>query len=218
MTTKEPEELIKMLELSGDYRVIKHFSKVYQYPLPETEQDYRENKLTGIFIDTETTGLDYKKDKIIEIALIPFEYSEDGRIFTVGEGYNAFQDPGFRLDEQITSLTGITNEMLKGQVIDKTKLENIVMSANLIVAHNSGFDRKFVEEQFPIFTQKPWGCSYVHVPWSKENIASAKLEYLAYKFGQKIGPFLDKQGTKWGIIIALIIILIAIGIYFLFLN
>ena len=44
------------------------------------------------------------------------------------------------------------------------------------------------------------------------------VAYLTYKFGQKIGPFLDKQGAKWSIIIALIIILIAIGIYFLFLN
>ena len=28
------------------------------------------------------------------------------------------------------------------------------------------------------------------------------MQYLTYKFGQKIGPFLDKQGTKWSIIIA----------------
>ena len=41
------------------------------------------------------------------------------------------------------------------------------------------------------------------------------VAYLTYRFGQKIGPFLDKQGTKWSIIIALLIILIAIGIYFL---
>ena len=44
------------------------------------------------------------------------------------------------------------------------------------------------------------------------------VAYLTYKFGQKIGPFLDKQGTKWSIIIALVIILIVMGIYFLFLN
>ena len=42
------------------------------------------------------------------------------------------------------------------------------------------------------------------------------VAYLTYKFGQKIGPFLDKQGAKWSIIIAIIIILIEAGIYFLF--
>jgi len=44
------------------------------------------------------------------------------------------------------------------------------------------------------------------------------ISYLTYKFGEKIGPFLDKQGTKWSIIITAIIIVISIGIYFLFLK
>ena len=44
------------------------------------------------------------------------------------------------------------------------------------------------------------------------------VAYLTYKFGDKIGPFLDKQGTKWSIIVVLIIILIASGIYFLFIK
>ena len=44
------------------------------------------------------------------------------------------------------------------------------------------------------------------------------VAYLTYKFGQKIGPFLDQKGTKWSIIIAVIIILIAIVIYFLLIK
>ena len=44
------------------------------------------------------------------------------------------------------------------------------------------------------------------------------VAYLTYKFGEKIGPFLDKKGTKWSIIIAIIIILIVSLIYFLFLR
>jgi len=44
------------------------------------------------------------------------------------------------------------------------------------------------------------------------------VAYLAHKFGQKIGPFLDKQGVKWSIIIAAMIILITVVIYFLFLK
>ena len=40
------------------------------------------------------------------------------------------------------------------------------------------------------------------------------VAYLTYKFGQKIGPLLDKKSTKWSIIIAVIIISIAAGIYF----
>jgi len=42
------------------------------------------------------------------------------------------------------------------------------------------------------------------------------VAYLTYKFGQKIGPFLDKQGAKWAIIIGTIFILIAVGFKFFF--
>ena len=44
------------------------------------------------------------------------------------------------------------------------------------------------------------------------------VAYLAYRFGEKIGPFLERQGTKWSIIISLIIIIIISSIYFLFLK
>ena len=41
------------------------------------------------------------------------------------------------------------------------------------------------------------------------------VAYLTYRFGEKIGPLLDKQGVRISIIISLIIILIAAIIYFL---
>ena len=44
------------------------------------------------------------------------------------------------------------------------------------------------------------------------------VAYLAYRFGEKIGPFLDKHGTKWSIIVTAIIVFIVAGIYFLFLK
>ncbi len=44
------------------------------------------------------------------------------------------------------------------------------------------------------------------------------VAYLAYRFGEKIGPFLERQGTKWSIIISLIIIIIISSVYFLLLK
>ena len=44
------------------------------------------------------------------------------------------------------------------------------------------------------------------------------VAYLTYRFGEKIGPFLDKQGAKWSIIIAGIIIVLSAGFYFLFIK
>ena len=40
------------------------------------------------------------------------------------------------------------------------------------------------------------------------------VAYLTYKFGSKFGPFLEKKGGRWAMIIALVIIVIAAGIYF----
>ena len=44
------------------------------------------------------------------------------------------------------------------------------------------------------------------------------VAYLSYKFGEEIGPFLDKKGTKWSIIIVALIILATAIIYYLFLK
>ena len=44
------------------------------------------------------------------------------------------------------------------------------------------------------------------------------VAYLTYKFGQKIGPFLENEGAKWTIIITGVIILLVVAIYFLFLK
>ena len=44
------------------------------------------------------------------------------------------------------------------------------------------------------------------------------VAYLTYKFGEKIGPFLDKQGTKSSIIIAGFIVVIIGLAYFFFLK
>ena len=60
--------------------------------------------------------------------------------------------------------------------------------------------------------------SFIFICIVTRGIRFFLVAYLTYKFGQRIGPFLDKQGSKWGIIIAIIIILMAVGIYFLFLK
>ncbi len=44
------------------------------------------------------------------------------------------------------------------------------------------------------------------------------VAYLTYRFGEKIGPLLDKQGTKWSIITAISIIFLAVLVYLLFLK
>ena len=60
--------------------------------------------------------------------------------------------------------------------------------------------------------------SFIFICVATSGLRFFLVSFLTYKFGQKIGPFLDKQGTKWSIIIVGIILIISIGIYFLFLK
>lgn len=153
------EDLVKTLEANDEYRILRRFKRVNQYTVGGEEE-----KLQGLFIDVETTGLDYKQDKIIEIALVPFEFDKAGRIFLVGDGYNSLQDPGFLIDKKITSITGIANKMVRKQAINHSLIESMVAPSSIIIAHNAAFDRKFAEKLFPIFSKKAWGCSYTQVP------------------------------------------------------
>tara|TARA_B100000029_G_scaffold258112_1_gene254805 strand:- start:2967 stop:3563 length:597 start_codon:yes stop_codon:yes gene_type:complete len=60
--------------------------------------------------------------------------------------------------------------------------------------------------------------SFIFICFVTRGLRFFLVAYLTYKFGEKIGPLLDKQVTKWGIFISLVIILIALIIYFLFLK
>ncbi len=181
-------QLADILSKSRDHLVLKRFEPVEAYNTADNE-----DKLIGVFIDTETTGLNHHTDKVIELALVPFEFTKDGRIFRLLDNYCAFQDPGIQISEHVTSLTGITNKMVAGCSIDSDQVAQIINQAALIIAHNARFDRQFVEKQFPIFATKPWACTLTQIPWHQEGISSAKLESLAYKFNF----FYEAIGQQW---------------------
>lgn len=68
-------------------------------------------------LDLETTGLSPNYDSIIEIGIIKVKENK------IVDKYNSLINPGFLINEYITSITGITNEMLKGKpkIIDLKK-------------------------------------------------------------------------------------------------
>lgn len=138
----------------------------------------------GLCLDTETTGLDYTTDKIIELGIVAFEYDPDtAKIIRITDRYNGFEDPGYPLPREIVDITGITDAMLAGQSFAADRVSALAASASLVIAHNAAFDRKFVEKRFPEFAALPWACSVTQINWTAEKIASRSLEYLLFKCG-----------------------------------
>lgn len=97
---------------------------------------------TYVSVDLETTGLNIKTDKIIEIGAV---LVEDGAI--TGE-YQAFVNPRRSLEEKTTALTGITDEMLTGaRGIEEVFPEFLAFSGrHCLVGHNIAFDFSFLKK------------------------------------------------------------------------
>lgn len=137
-----------------------------------------------LVLDTETTGLDARSEKIIELAMLSVLVdTASGRPVGRVTVYESFEDPGRPIPPAITEITGIDDSMLRGQRIDDEQVARLVAEADLIVAHNAGFDRPFVEARWPVFADKAWACSFAGIDWKKEGSGSAKLEFLAHERG-----------------------------------
>ena len=98
--------------------------------------------------DTETTGLDFMRDEIIEFAAIVVEL-RDG-IPTVTEEYDELISltPGNTIPLKIQQLTGITNEDVLSRGIPKDRLcadiARMVSGNTLLLAYNAHFDLSFL--------------------------------------------------------------------------
>lgn len=142
------------LETSGDYRVLRRL------PVPAGGVVPMSHMKRAVFLDVETTGLDPNVDGIIELAILPFWYEDSGRIAGVEIGGSAVGQPQKPSPADVTRLTGITPEMMAGKTIDFMAAAQFA-GDSLIVAHNAGFDRRFVERFFPQLANNRWACSCV---------------------------------------------------------
>ena len=68
--------------------------------------------------------------------------------------------------------------MVAGQHIDPAAISAFVSDANIVIAHNASFDRKFAERYWPEFEHKPWGCSVTEIDWRAHGFEGSRLAYL----------------------------------------
>lgn len=175
--SEESRRMVTALEMSGNYKVLRRFAAPDCYGT--FAADVRMRRVA--VVDTETTGLDKAKDKVFELGYVIVEFDPlSGRLGQVMSRYNGTEDPGVPLSEDVKELTGKTDEMLAGTEFDDEFINDEMSQVDLVVAHNAGFDRTFLEKRFPIFVNKWFACSMKEVDWKQFGSTSHKLEFLAF--------------------------------------
>ena len=98
--------------------------------------------------DTETTGLIYNRDEIIEFAAVVLE-RKNGEIAVIEEYDQLITlSPGGFVPAQIEALTGISNQDIRERGIPKTRvccdIARMVAGNTLLLAYNAHFDLSFL--------------------------------------------------------------------------
>ncbi|UUZ66709.1 DNA polymerase III subunit epsilon [Polaromonas sp. P2-4] len=173
------EGMARALEQHPDYRVLRRLLAQTQFTHQPLGPIAR-----VVILDTETTGLDHARDKIIELALVRVDVDmQTGQPVGPVQVYDGLQDPGMPIPKIAREITGITDAMVGGQQLDEVRIASLLEGVDLVIAHNAGFDRPFVEARLPQVAGLNWACSFADIDWTAAGRSSAKLSYLASELG-----------------------------------
>ncbi len=173
------ENLAQQLEQDTNFQVLRKLSPATEFQ-PSNGQDLHK----VCVIDTETTGLDTSQCEIIELGYQIIEFDSQGFFYKVLSSKNFLQEPVGEISAEVTQVTGITIDDVKGQSIPWQEVEADMADVQLCIAHNASFDRPVLERFNSIFVDKVWGCSVVQIDWfNLAKISSRSQEFLCWKAG-----------------------------------
>ena len=170
---------------------------------------YSDRNITDemIVFDIETTGFNSQTDRIIEIGAVKVRNLE------IAETFQTFVYPERKIPERITSLTGITDEMVNGAPSQEEALKSFIEfcgNSPVLIAHNAGFDCSFirsacdrygVDYKFSIIDTVIMSRSML--PHLKKH----KLDYVAKELG--LGEFNHHRADDDAKVLARIYIILA---------
>jgi DNA polymerase-3 subunit epsilon len=135
-------------------------------------------------IDIETTGQSADKGRVTEIAI----FIHNG--FTITDSFSSLINPECFIPGFITSLTGIDNEMVRTAPRFYEIAKQIVEMTHdkVFVAHNVGFDYKFIQKEF-----KRLGYDY-----ERKTMCTVRMgrKYLPGYKSYSLGRLCDELGIK----------------------
>ena len=99
-----------------------------------------------VVLDTETTGLSRKKDRVVEVAACRIDPSNGA----VLEEFHRYLNPGIRVPEVAVKVHGLTNGFLadKPSFKDVTPELSSFLDGSTIVIHNAPFDTGFLSAEY----------------------------------------------------------------------
>ena len=101
-----------------------------------------------VLFDTETTGLTFQRDEIIEFAAVAVEQSTEGPKVVREYDELVTLSPGMFVPPQIVSLTGITDQDIRERGLPKTRVcrdvAELIAGNTLLLAYNAHFDLSFL--------------------------------------------------------------------------
>lgn len=158
-----------------------------------------------VIFDFETTGLDVKSSRIIEIGAIKYINRKEVARFS------KLVHPGIPVSEEITKITGITNEMLEGKPSFQTVLPDFhdFLRGCVGLAHNAEFDvgmlfhesnRLGISCDYTIFCSLKMARALVKI--ERRNLDALAAHYsLSFESRHRsIGDILVTAGVFWGML------------------
>ena len=134
---------------------------------------------TACFLDVETTGFSPRTDEVVELAMVLFEFSYNaGEITRVVDSYCGLREPNAPIHPGAMRVHGLSMDDLRGKQLDNSRVQSILSSSDLLIAHNSSFDKPFVCRLFRQAAHIPWACSCRDIRWHMYGYNSAKLQEL----------------------------------------
>lgn len=99
--------------------------------------------MTYVVVDIETTGFDPTSDDIIEIGAVRMDGNQ------AVETFHRLIRPSRSIPQEITDLTGISNDMVKTAPALEDALPEFLsfLGDSVMVAHNLQFDRSFIQQK-----------------------------------------------------------------------
>jgi len=156
-----------------------------------------------VIFDFETTGIQFRKNRIIEIGAVKYRHRKEVDIF------ETLINPRELISAEITEITKLTNEDLEGQPYIEEKLFKFhdFLRGSLLVAHNAEFDISFlVQESARLGMQCDYhaACSLKMARDLLKHLERKNLDFLAAHYGlnfearhRSIGDVRVTAGVLW---------------------